>query len=172
MRCETGIRGSPIGGSCGTRSIRSTATDRPDEPAGQAGPKIGKIKETNGVRAYDPVREEEVLARAVEHNRGPLSNHCLKAVLSRIDQRLAGARKIAARGAPRPGLYVQPFGGDAAVWAERRIRACREHRRGVRGSESRALRLRPRADRKQHRWPHCRHARYVHAACRCRFAAK
>jgi chorismate mutase / prephenate dehydratase len=53
--------------------------------------KIGKIKETNGVRAYDPVREEEVLARAVEHNRGPLSNHCLKSVFREL---ISGSRAL------------------------------------------------------------------------------
>jgi chorismate mutase/prephenate dehydratase len=53
--------------------------------------KIGKIKETNGVRAYDPVREEEVLARAVEHNRGPLSDHCLKSVFREL---ISGSRAL------------------------------------------------------------------------------
>ena len=41
---------------------------------------IGKVKEANGQRAYDPVRECEVLARAVEHNHGPLANGCVQVV--------------------------------------------------------------------------------------------
>ena len=34
---------------------------------------IGKVKEVNGQRAYDPVRECEVLSRVTQHNRGPLA---------------------------------------------------------------------------------------------------
>src|SRR5436190_22609117 len=52
---------------------------------------IGKVKEANGQRAYDPVRECEVLARAAEHNRGPLANGCVQAVFREL---ISGSRAL------------------------------------------------------------------------------
>jgi chorismate mutase/prephenate dehydratase len=52
---------------------------------------IGKVKEANGQRAYDPVRECEVLARAAEHNGGPLANQCLQAVFREL---ISGSRAL------------------------------------------------------------------------------
>src|SRR5205085_4186225 len=53
--------------------------------------KIGKIKEVNGQAAYDPVREQEVLARIAAHNKGPLSTHCLQAVYREV---ISGSRAL------------------------------------------------------------------------------
>ncbi len=52
---------------------------------------IGKVKEANGQHCYDPVREEEVLARAAEHSRGPLSRQCLQAVFREL---ISGSRAL------------------------------------------------------------------------------
>lgn len=52
---------------------------------------IGKVKEANGQKTYDPVREEEVLGRAVEMNHGPLSNQCLQAVFREL---ISGSRAL------------------------------------------------------------------------------
>jgi chorismate mutase/prephenate dehydratase len=53
--------------------------------------KIGKVKEADGQRAYDPARECEVLARVTEHNRGPLGNVCLRAVFREL---ISGSRAL------------------------------------------------------------------------------
>ncbi|HEY2882355.1 MAG TPA: prephenate dehydratase [Pirellulales bacterium] len=53
--------------------------------------KIGKIKAVSGKAAYDPVREEEVLARIAAHNKGPLSTHCLQAVYREV---ISGSRAL------------------------------------------------------------------------------
>jgi chorismate mutase/prephenate dehydratase len=53
--------------------------------------KIGKIKEANGHQFYDPVREEAVLARAVEHSKGPLSPQCIQAVFREL---ISGSRAL------------------------------------------------------------------------------
>lgn len=52
---------------------------------------IGKVKEANGQRAYDPVRECEVLARATEHNHGPLADGCVQAVFREL---ISGSRAL------------------------------------------------------------------------------
>ncbi len=52
---------------------------------------IGKVKEQNGQRAYDPVREDEVLGRVTGHNHGPLSNQCLQAAFREI---ISGSRAL------------------------------------------------------------------------------
>jgi len=41
---------------------------------------IGKIKDANGMKAYDPAREEEVFARVSELNRGPLSAAAMRTI--------------------------------------------------------------------------------------------
>ena len=53
--------------------------------------KIGKVKEANGQQAYDPIREEQVLARAREHNRGPLSQCCVNGVFREL---ISGSRAL------------------------------------------------------------------------------
>ena len=52
---------------------------------------IGKVKEADGQHCYDPVREEEVLARAAEHSHGPLSRQCLQAVFREL---ISGSRAL------------------------------------------------------------------------------
>ncbi len=52
---------------------------------------IGKIKEASGQEIYAPNREEEVLARAVKHSPGPLSEKCIRAVFREI---ISGSRAI------------------------------------------------------------------------------
>ncbi|MCC7086011.1 MAG: prephenate dehydratase [Pirellulales bacterium] len=52
---------------------------------------IGKVKEANGQHAYDPAREEEVLTRVRENNRGPLSNYCLNGVFREL---ISGSRAL------------------------------------------------------------------------------
>jgi chorismate mutase / prephenate dehydratase len=52
---------------------------------------IGKVKEVNGQQAYDPVREEEVLTRVRESNRGPLANCCLNGVFREL---ISGSRAL------------------------------------------------------------------------------
>ncbi len=53
--------------------------------------RIGKVKEANGQHAYDPAREEEVLARVAEHNKGPLGKQCLQAAFREI---ISGSRAL------------------------------------------------------------------------------
>ncbi len=55
---------------------------------------IGKIKDANGQCTYDPVREEEVLARAVELSSGPLANGALKNVFREL---ISGSRALERR---------------------------------------------------------------------------
>jgi chorismate mutase / prephenate dehydratase len=52
---------------------------------------IGKVKEQNGHRAYDPARECEVLARVAGHNKGPLPDKCLQAVFREV---ISGSRGL------------------------------------------------------------------------------
>ncbi|MDZ4821141.1 MAG: prephenate dehydratase [Planctomycetota bacterium] len=52
---------------------------------------IGKIKDANGQRCYDPVREEEVLAKVIELSRGPLSNSALRNVFREL---ISGSRAL------------------------------------------------------------------------------
>jgi chorismate mutase/prephenate dehydratase len=52
---------------------------------------IGKIKDVNGERCYDPAREEEVLARVAELSRGPLANQALRNVFREL---ISGSRAM------------------------------------------------------------------------------
>lgn len=59
---------------------------------------IGKIKDANGMVAYDPAREEEVLARISEMNRGPLQANGLRAIYRELisaSRALEGSIKVA-----------------------------------------------------------------------------
>ncbi len=59
---------------------------------------IGKIKDANGIVAYDPAREEEVLARISEMNRGPLPAQGLRAIYRELisaSRALEGSIKVA-----------------------------------------------------------------------------
>ena len=53
--------------------------------------KIGLLKQKTGEAVYQPAREEEVLARAEQCNRGPLPNEDLRAVFREL---ISGARKL------------------------------------------------------------------------------
>jgi chorismate mutase/prephenate dehydratase len=53
--------------------------------------KIGQIKDTAGQRTYDPVREEEVLARTSMLNKGPLCDTSVQAVFREI---ISGSRAL------------------------------------------------------------------------------
>src|SRR5688572_16712027 len=52
---------------------------------------IGKIKDANGQKCYDPAREEEVLARVAELSRGPLSSAALRSVFREL---ISGSRAL------------------------------------------------------------------------------
>jgi chorismate mutase / prephenate dehydratase len=52
---------------------------------------IGKIKDVNGQRCYDPAREEEVLARVAELSRGPLAPQALRNVFREL---ISGSRAL------------------------------------------------------------------------------
>ena len=53
--------------------------------------KIGQIKDTAGQPTYDPIREEEVLARTSLFNKGPLCDANLRAVFREI---ISGSRAL------------------------------------------------------------------------------
>ncbi|MBX7071904.1 MAG: prephenate dehydratase [Pirellulales bacterium] len=55
---------------------------------------IGKLKEANGRPCYDPAREEEVINRAMENSRGPLSPECIRAVFREL---ISGSRSLEKR---------------------------------------------------------------------------
>lgn len=50
---------------------------------------IGKIKDAQGEAVYSPAREEEVIARALENNKGPLPGECIRAVFREL---ISGSR--------------------------------------------------------------------------------
>lgn len=52
---------------------------------------IGKLKDSSGIDAYSPAREDEVLARVVELNQGPLSERSIRAVFREL---ISGARAL------------------------------------------------------------------------------
>jgi chorismate mutase / prephenate dehydratase len=52
---------------------------------------IGQVKETSGQGTYDPAREEEVLARVVSFNKGPLPENSLRAVFREL---ISGSRAL------------------------------------------------------------------------------
>jgi len=52
---------------------------------------IGQVKETSGQGAYDPAREEEVLARVASFNKGPLPESSLRAVFREL---ISGSRAL------------------------------------------------------------------------------
>ncbi|MGB2869318.1 MAG: chorismate mutase [Bacteroidota bacterium] len=45
---------------------------------------IGKVKQTLGLDAYSPEREEEVMKNVTESNHGPLSVHAIRRLFERI----------------------------------------------------------------------------------------
>lgn len=53
--------------------------------------KIGRLKEQSGEVVYDPVREEAVLARALELSDGPLSPACVRAIFREL---ISGSRSL------------------------------------------------------------------------------
>ncbi len=52
---------------------------------------IGKLKTDCGMKAYAPAREEEVLARVVALNKGPLDQRCIRSVFREI---ISGSRAL------------------------------------------------------------------------------
>lgn len=53
--------------------------------------KIGRLKEQSGEVVYDPVREEAVLAKALELSPGPLSPACVRAIFREL---ISGSRSL------------------------------------------------------------------------------
>ena len=51
----------------------------------------GKVKRAAGQTVYDPAREEEVLGRVLEHNKGPLSNQCVRSIFREL---ISGSRAL------------------------------------------------------------------------------
>ncbi|MDX1963560.1 MAG: prephenate dehydratase [Pirellulales bacterium] len=59
---------------------------------------IGKVKDSSGLQPYDPAREEEVLGRIAEHNRGPLPGKSLRAIYRELisaSRSLEGTLRVA-----------------------------------------------------------------------------
>ncbi len=52
---------------------------------------IGKVKNSTGVSAYAPAREDEVLSRVLSLSKGPLSDRCVRAVFREI---ISGSRSL------------------------------------------------------------------------------
>jgi chorismate mutase/prephenate dehydratase len=52
---------------------------------------IGKLKDSQGDPVYSPAREEEVIARALENSKGPLSPECIRAVFREL---ISGSRSL------------------------------------------------------------------------------
>lgn len=52
---------------------------------------IGKLKDSQGDPVYSPGREEEVIHRALENNKGPLSPECVRAVFREL---ISGSRSL------------------------------------------------------------------------------
>ncbi len=52
---------------------------------------IGKLKSQAGLSAYAPVREDEVLARVLALNKGPVSERCIRAVFREL---ISGSRAL------------------------------------------------------------------------------
>ena len=53
--------------------------------------RIGKLKNSGGQRVYDPGREDEVLTNAVAANKGPLSDHAVRAIFREL---ISGSRAL------------------------------------------------------------------------------
>jgi len=52
---------------------------------------IGKVKDSSGICAYAPAREDEVLARVSALSRGPLADRCVRAVFREL---ISGSRSL------------------------------------------------------------------------------
>ncbi len=52
---------------------------------------IGKLKNSGGLSAYAPAREDEVLARVLTQNKGPLPDRCVRAVYGEL---ISGSRAM------------------------------------------------------------------------------
>ncbi len=52
---------------------------------------IGKLKDSCGMHAYAPAREDEVLARVVSLSKGPLSERCIRSVFREL---ISGSRSL------------------------------------------------------------------------------
>lgn len=47
---------------------------------------VGRLKKRNGLKLFDPAREQEVLARLARVNRGPLSRAAIRVIYRQILQ--------------------------------------------------------------------------------------
>ena len=84
---------------------------------------IGKLKNKTGKPVYAPDREKEVLEKVTGANKGPLPNKCLQAIWRELMSGsfvLERPLRIALSGT---GRQFQPYGRDAEVRPERRVRA-------------------------------------------------
>jgi chorismate mutase/prephenate dehydratase len=52
---------------------------------------IGKVKNSSGISAYAPAREDEVLSRVLSMNKGPLPDRCVRAVFREV---ISGSRSL------------------------------------------------------------------------------
>jgi chorismate mutase/prephenate dehydratase len=52
---------------------------------------IGKLKDSSGIAAYAPAREDEVLSRVVTASKGPLPDRCIRAVYREL---ISGSRSL------------------------------------------------------------------------------
>ncbi|MGD9721068.1 MAG: prephenate dehydratase [Pirellulales bacterium] len=52
---------------------------------------IGKLKNTSGISAYAPAREDEVLSRVTALSKGPLSDRCIRAIFREL---ISGSRAL------------------------------------------------------------------------------
>jgi chorismate mutase/prephenate dehydratase len=52
---------------------------------------IGKLKNSGGLSAYAPAREDEVLSRVLTQNKGPLPDRCIRAVFGEL---ISGSRAM------------------------------------------------------------------------------
>ena len=55
---------------------------------------VGELKDSSGKDAYDPGRESEVLAHAVDANKGPLPDRCVRSVFREL---ISGSRSLEKR---------------------------------------------------------------------------
>jgi chorismate mutase/prephenate dehydratase len=53
--------------------------------------KIGQIKEAEGLTVFSPAREDEILTRMVETNKGPLSSQAIQAIFREL---MSGSREL------------------------------------------------------------------------------
>lgn len=95
---RTSAKSAPSGASTPSVSSLRRKIDRLDRDLvklinqrAQLALRIGKIKNSSGERVYAPAREEEVLARALELNKGPLAPDCVRGIFREL---ISGSRSL------------------------------------------------------------------------------